>query len=267
MGIFKIRIVLCTFVCLFFASCSTNSPKRSDEHLKLLKECEKIQKEKDESIRNAVRQLESINHICEQLQSINAEIGDVRIDMTKDGMPDNTTQVEQIDQFIENIKSELNTLESDNKSAKTSNASLTKTIVYLKNIISEKENEAIELKNDLELKDKIIEEQSNDISVKEQVIDKQSNTIILKDQEIKQLQIRKWHDMGTELYKIYEEYYNISKGLFKKRENERRMEDNKRNVLEKAQKCFNEAVSLGSEGDRSNLKRISDDLNSLKNTN
>ena len=264
MGIFKVQIVLFLIIISALSSCDVKPSRGSDKYLKLLKECQNIQNQKDEAVKSAYHQLESINTIFEQLAAINTDIGNIRVNAANDEIQDRESRVAIIDTFIVSIKNKLNLLENDNLNLKSGNIELATTIGYLKEIVTEKENDIIILKDNLNIKDTIIEKQSQTILKRDYYIKEQENTITEKDREIRLLEIEKWSRMGEELYQVYNEYQDISAGLFKKSENERRMLQNKRMVLGKAKKCFEEAVSLGSEDDIRNLSRINEAIDATK---
>jgi chromosome segregation ATPase len=264
MGIFKIKLVLFLIIAISLSSCDVKPSRGSDKYIKLLKECQNIQNQKDEAVKSAYHQLESINTIFEQLAAINTDIGNVRMTTPNAEIPDRESRVAVIDTFIVSIRDKLDQLENDNQNLKSGNAGLATTIGYLKEIVTQKENEIVTLKDNLNIKDTIIEKQSQKILKRDFVIREQENTISGKNQEIRQLQIEKWSRMGEELFQVYSEYQDISAGLFKKSENERRMMQNKRIVLGKAKKCFEEAVSLGSRDDISNLTMINEAIDATK---
>jgi hypothetical protein len=186
------------------------------------------------------------------------------VNAANDEIQDRESRVAVIDTFIVSIRNKLNLLENDNLNLKSGNIELATTIGYLKQIVTEKENDIIVLKDNLNIKDTIIEKQSLTIMKRDYYIKEQENTITNKDREIRLLQIEKWSGMGEELFQVYSEYQDISAGLFKKSENEKRMLQNKRLVLGKAKKCFKEAVSLGSEDDIRNLSRINEAIDATK---
>ena len=263
MGIFKVQIVICLIIVFTLVSCNNNSTGGSSKYQKLLKEYQSVQKEKDEAIHSAYAQLENINSIFEQLSAVNADIDTIKINIGNAEVPRADTQVEKIDNYIENIKKEIDQLENRNEGLKSNNLELAKTIGYLKNIVFNKEQEINTMKENLNVKDTIIEKQVKTILQKDSFIKEQEGTISARDQEIKQLQIEKWRNMGDELFNVYAEYQDYTGGLFRKSENEKKMAQNKRNVLEKARKCYTEAVNLGADEDIPNMSRIVEALNSI----
>lgn len=261
MGVRKIKYIIISSI-IIFISCSKQ--QNSEEQDRLLKECQEIQKERDDAVHNAFGQLEKINNIYEQLDKINSEMGYMYIEMSNNEVFTPTSKMDKINNHIANLKKEIDKLENDNKTLKSYNIELIKTVSNLRKSVKSKEVEIVRLKEDIKKKNVLIKEQEVEISRKNVEIEKQTTTIIQQDQKIQDLQITKWREMGTELYLIYDEYHNISKNIFKGKDNEKKMKANKRNVLEKAKKCYQEAVSLGSLRDQKQIQQIDNELNSLK---
>ena len=259
MGIFKIKNIGIWALILLTYSC------QSGEIKKLLKECEEVQKEKEEALQTAYEQLENINRIFEQLAAINSQMGNIKINAKQEReSPIAKTQIEQIDEFVDNIKKELDKLESDNTQMNSLNNELSKILKHLRTIIVRKEEEVTVLKDDIKKQEQELKHKAIEINQKSDTIASQKIDINEKDKKIAALQIEKWQKMGFELYTIYKEYKDIAGGLFKGKENSRRMNDNKRTVLEKAKNCFIEAASLGSTEAVQNIQQIEEELKSLK---
>ena len=267
MAFFKVETVLALLMVFLIVGCKSNS--RDTQRLQ--KEYAEVKKERDDAVKSAVRQLENINHVFDELETMNARIGNMRLNVKNKEVDVPLVQAQQIDSFLVNIKNELDQLELSNQQKKNKNQELVKTLNHLRTTIFEKEVEIVNLKDEMKGKDTLIVRQENTIGIKNQEITRrnqeieQSRYVIKqKDKEIEGLQVDKWRQMGDELYTIYAEYNDISKGWFKGKVNQQRMNANKLNVLEKAKKCYSEAVSLGSSADNKNLQKIDNELNRLK---
>jgi len=243
----KVKFVFVLISLLLCTACGNKELKQENEELR--NKLEEIQQGTTQSIETVVRQYKDINGILVKLEKVSGRIIDVRQNI--EGTRQLRT-IDEIDKHIASIEKELQSARKGNN-----NNEFKKIIANLEKMLAEKQKEIVVLRKEVERLEGKVEAQEFVIREQDQKIQKQN-------QQIRTQQANQWHEMGVLLYNISKNYEDGAKGFLGiNKKNAERMKRNKKQLLEEANKCFQEALKMGMNASDQYLKRINNELKNL----
>lgn len=191
--------------CEFFQSGET-VPK--EEYESVVQAYENLRNSSEQTRTEYIEQTAAVDRILQELSQISGSTATLRTDVEQGTA--RLTQVEMIEDNIDDIKAKLSQLEQLTKD----NAQFKKVISSLKNVIAEKEKEIESLRAEIQDRDRTITEQNEKISVQHGTIQLQNETISAQQENLRkavQEQAKMLFQAGQDFEELGDESPTVSR--------------------------------------------------------
>ena len=233
-----VKIILAAALAIFMAvSCDDPKFVSKEDYNTLMKEYEDLQAGSQAIREEYAQQAKSIDGILQQLSEISGNTVVLRTDMERGTAQ--MTQVEQIENGLDNIKEQMDALEKATKS----NKQLRAMVSSLKKVIAQKEAEIEDLKAEIAKRDATISAQHKTITEQSGTIENQNATISAQQENLRALlaeQAQMLFQAGVDFEDLGDEAPEVSL-----KKNKRKMAEFREAMYRKAIVYYNQAQAAG----------------------
>lgn len=233
-----VKIILAAALAIFMAvSCNDPNFVSRQDYDTLMKEYEDLQAGSQAIREEYAQQAKSVDGILQKLSEISGSTVVLRTDMERGTAQ--MTQVEQIENGLDNIKEQMDQLEKATKS----NKQLRAMVSSLKKVIAQKEAEIEDLKAEIAKRDATISAQHKTITEQSGTIESQNATISAQQENLRALlaeQAQMLFQAGVDFEDLGDEAPEMSL-----KKNKRKMAEFREAMYRKAIVYYNQAQAAG----------------------
>ncbi len=230
----KISALLAGLALVFSCNLEMGETVSKASYDKLLSEYSELSSSAEATRAEYAAQAAAVDNILQELSQISGKTVSLRTDVEQGTA--RLTQVEQIQDNINDIKDKLDRMEKEG-------AQYRKTILSLRKVITEKEAEIEQLKAEIEARDLTISEQHKTISAQKEAIQSQNETIATQQENLRaavQEQAQMLFQAGVDFEDLGDNAPQMSW-----RKNKEKMKDLTRDMYEKAVVYYRMAQETG----------------------
>ena len=236
-----------------FMNSGVTVPK--EEYESVVQAYENLRNSSEQTRTEYLEQTAAVDRILQELSQVSGSTATLRTDLEQGTA--RLTQVEMIEDNIDDIKAKLSQLEQLTKD----NAQFKKVISSLKTVIAEKEKEIESLRAEIQERDKTITEQNEKISVQHGTIQLQNETITAQQENLKkavQEQARMLFQAGQDFEELGDESPTVSRWKDKAKVKSLTLE-----MYEKAILYYSKAQETGYPGASDRIAAVKEKMSAL----